>query len=179
MTKFENQIILPEATIISKIFYVRGKKIMLDRDLANFYGIETRRLKEQVRRNSERFPDDFMIEFTKEELESFRKQFGNSNKEIMGLRIPPFAFTEHGILMLASVLNTERAIQVNIQLVRIFNKMREMLQSNKELIVALEQLRDKINDHDDKFILIFDYLKKFDLNRKQQLTQANRKRIGY
>ena len=152
---------------------------MLDRDLANFYGIETRRLKEQVRRNSERFPDDFMIEFTKEELESFRKQFGNSNKEIMGLRIPPFAFTEHGILMLASVLNTERAIQVNIQLVRIFNKMREMLQSNKELIVALEQLRDKINDHDDKFILIFDYLKKFDLNRKQQLTQANRKRIGY
>jgi len=152
---------------------------MLDRDLANFYGIETRRLKEQVRRNPERFPDDFMIEFTKEELENFRKQFGNSNKEIMGLRIPPFAFTEHGILMLASVLNTERAIKVNIQLVRIFNKMREMLQSNKELIIALEQLRDKINDHDDKFILIFDYLKKFDQNRKQQLTQANRKRIGY
>ena len=81
--------------------------------------------------------------------------------------------------MLASVLNTERAIKVNIQLVRIFNKMREMLQSNKELIIALEQLRDKINDHDDKFILIFDYLKKFDQNRKQQLTQANRKRIGY
>ncbi|HEY5511765.1 MAG TPA: ORF6N domain-containing protein [Prolixibacteraceae bacterium] len=179
MTKVENQIMLPEATIISKIFFIRGKKIMLDRDLANFYGIETRRLKEQVRRNPERFPDDFMIEFTKEELENFRKQFGNSNKEIMGLRIPPFAFTEHGILMLASVLNTERAIKVNIQLVRIFNKMREMLQSNKELIIALEQLRDKINDHDDKFILIFDYLKKFDQNRKQQLTQANRKRIGY
>lgn len=174
-----NQIMLPEATIISKIFLIRGKKIILDRDLANFYGIETRRLKEQVRRNSERFPDDFMIEFTKEELENFRKQFGNSNKEIMGLRIPPFAFTEHGILMLASVLNTERAIQVNIQLVRIFNKMREMLQSNKELIVELEQLRDKINDHDNKFILIFDYLKQFDKNRKQQLNQTSRKRIGY
>ena len=175
----ENQIMLPEATIISKIFFIRGKKIMLDRDLANFYGIETRRLKEQVRRNPERFPDDFMIEFTKKELENFRKQFGNSNKEIMGLRIPPFAFMEHGILMLASVLNTERAIQVNIQLVRIFNKMREMLQSNKELTEALEQLRDKINNHDDKFILIFDYLRKFDQNWKQQLTQVNRKRIGY
>ena len=179
MAIIANQIMLPEATIISKIFLIRGKKIILDRDLANFYGIETRRLKEQVRRNPERFPDDFMIEFTKEELENFRKQFGNSNKEIMGLRIPPFAFTEHGILMLASVLNTERAIQVNIQLVRIFNKMREMLQSNKELIVELEQLRDKINDHDNKFILIFDYLKQFDKNRKQQLNQTNRKRIGY
>lgn len=179
MAIIANQIMLPEATIISKIFLIRGKKIILDRDLANFYGIETRRLKEQVRRNSERFPDDFMIEFTKEELENFRKQFGNSNKEIMGLRIPPFAFTEHGILMLASVLNTERAIQVNIQLVRIFNKMREMLQSNKELIVELEQLRDKINDHDNKFILIFDYLKQFDKNRKQQLNQTSRKRIGY
>lgn len=179
MAIIANQIMLPETTIISKIFLIRGKKIILDRDLANFYGIETRRLKEQVRRNPERFPEDFMIEFTKEELENFRKQFGNSNKEIMGLRIPPFAFTEHGILMLASVLNTERAIQVNIQLVRIFNKMREMLQSNKELIVELEQLRDKINDHDNKFILIFDYLKQFDKNRKQQLNQTNRKRIGY
>ena len=177
MAIIANQIMLPEATIISKIFLIRGKKIILDRDLANFYGIETRRLKEQVRRNPERFPEDFMIEFTKEELENFRKQFGNSNKEIMGLRIPPFAFTEHGILMLASVLNTERAIQVNIQLVRIFNKMREMLQSNKELIVELEQLRDKINDHDNKFILIFDYLKQFDKNRKQQLNQTSRKRI--
>jgi len=179
MAIIANQIMLPETTIISKIFLIRGKKIILDRDLANFYGIETRRLKEQVRRNPERFPEDFMIEFTKEELENFRKQFGNSNKEIMGLRIPPFAFTEHGILMLASVLNTERAIQVNIQLVRIFNKMREMLQSNKELIVELEQLRDKINDHDNKFILIFDYLKQFDKNRKQQLNQTSRKRIGY
>ena len=179
MAIIANQIMLPETTIISKIFLIRGEKIILDRDLANFYGIETRRLKEQVRRNSERFPEDFMIEFTKEELENFRKQFGNSNKEIIGLRIPPFAFTEHGILMLASVLNTERAIQVNVQLVRIFNKMREMLQSNKELTVELEQLRDKINDHDKKIILIFDYLKQFDKNRKQQLNQTNRKRIGY
>lgn len=170
---------LPEATVISKIFFIRGKKVILDRDLANFYGIETRRLKEQVRRNSERFPDDFMMVFTKTELENFRKQFGSSNKELMGLRIPPFAFTEHGILMLASVLNTARAIQVNIQLVRIFNKMREMIQSNKELIVALEQLEHRINEQDDKFILIFDYLKQFEKSRKQQLNQANRRRIGY
>jgi len=97
----------------------------------------------------------------------------------MGLRIPPFAFTEHGILMLASILNTERAIQVNIQLVRVFNKMREMLQSNNELISALEQLRDKINDHENKFSMLFDYLKQFDEIRKQQLKQASRNRIGY
>ena len=131
MDKSENKILLPEEIIISKIYLIRGKKVIIDRDLAEFYGVETRRLKEQVRRNIERFPEDFMIEFTKEELDDFRKQFGQTSKEIMGLRIAPFAFTEHGILMLASVLNTERAIQVNIQLVRIFNKMREMLLSHR------------------------------------------------
>ncbi len=104
MNKSENKIMLPEETIISKIYLIRDKKVILDRDLAQFYGVETRRLKEQVRRNIERFPEDFMFEFTKEELKAFRKQFGTTSKEIMGLRISPFAFTDHGILMLASVL---------------------------------------------------------------------------
>lgn len=179
MDRSENKIMLPEETIISKIYLIRGKKVILDRDLAEFYGVETRRLKEQVRRNVERFPEDFMIEFTKEELDDFRKQFGNTNKEIMGLRIAPFAFTEHGILMLASVLNTERAIQVNIQLVRVFNRMREMLLSHKELFLELEKVKNQLSDHDDKFMLIFEYLKQFEEAKQQQLEQANRKRIGF
>jgi len=179
MDKSENKILLPEEIIISKIYLIRGKKVILDRDLAEFYGVETRRLKEQVRRNIERFPEDFMIEFTKEELDDFRKQFGQTSKEIMGLRIAPFAFTEHGILMLASVLNTERAIQVNIQLVRIFNKMREMLLSHKDLFLELEKVKDQLLDHDNKFMLIFEYLKQFEEVKQQQLEQTNRKRIGF
>jgi phage regulator Rha-like protein len=179
MSKTENHIQIPEEMVLSKIFLVRGKKVLIDRDLALFYGIETRRLKEQVRRNLERFPDDFMIEFTKEELIDFRKQFGNTSKEIMGLRIAPFAFTEHGILMLASILNTERAIQVNIQLVRIFNKMRELIISHTELLSELNQIKDQLTDHDDKFILIFEYLKQFEESKQQHLEQLNRKRIGY
>jgi len=179
MSKTKNQIMIPDETVISKIYLIRGKKVILDRNLAEFYGIETRRLKEQVRRNIERFPEDFMVEFTKEELEDFRQQFGNTSKEIMGLRIAPFAFTEHGILMLASVLNTERAIQVNIQLVRIFNKMREMLMTHKELFLELEQIKHQLTDHDNKFILIFEYLKQFEESKQQQLEQANRKKIGF
>ena len=87
---------------------------MQDRDLAELYGIETKRLKEQVRRNIERFPEDFMFELTKEELKNWRSQFATSNQDITGLRIPPFAFTEYGVLMLSSVLKSERAVQVNI-----------------------------------------------------------------
>ncbi|HOZ30263.1 MAG TPA: ORF6N domain-containing protein [Bacteroidales bacterium] len=179
MNNSENKIMLPEETIISKIYLIRGNKVILDRDLAEFYGIETRRLKEQVRRNIERFPEDFMIEFTKEELDDFRKQFGNTSKEIMGLRIAPFAFTEHGILMLASVLNTERAIQINIQLVRVFNRMREMLLSHKELFLELEKVKNQLSDHDNKFMLIFEYLKQFEEAKQQEFEQANRKRIGF
>lgn len=179
MSKTENKMMIPDEAVISKIYMIRGEKVILDRDLAEFYGVETRRLKEQVRRNMDRFPDDFMIEFTKEELNDFRKQFGKTSKEIMGLRIAPFAFTEHGILMLASVLNTERAIQVNIQLVRIFNKMREMLMNHKELFLELEQVKNQLADHENKFLLIFEYLKQFEESKKQELEQQNRKRIGF
>lgn len=174
-----SEVMIPEETVISKIYLIRGRKVILDRDLAAFYGIETRRLKEQVRRNPERFPEDFMFEFTKEELQDFRHQFGNTSKEIMGLRIQPFAFTEHGILMLASVLNTERAIQINILIVRVFNRMREMLMTHSELIRNIEQLRSHISEHDNKFLLIFEYLKQFEEVKQQELEQRNRPRIGF
>jgi hypothetical protein len=105
---------LPEELVWAKIYLIRGQKVMLDRDLASLYAVETRRLKEQVRRNINRFPKDFMFELTKEELNDWRSQFATSNSEIMGIRHPPFAFTEHGILMLSGVLNSKRAIEVNI-----------------------------------------------------------------
>ena len=108
---FEEEALLPDEVIVSKIYLIRGKKVMLDRDLAELYKVETKQLKRADRRNIERFPDDFMFELSKEELENWRYQFGTSNIEKFGLRVTPFAFTEYGLLMLASVLNSERAIQ--------------------------------------------------------------------
>ena len=105
---------IPEERIISKIYLIRGQKVMLDIDLAELYAVETKQLKRAVRRNISRFPPDFMFELTSEELLKWRCQFGTSNREKMGLRIPPFAFSEHGVLMLASILNSERAAQVNM-----------------------------------------------------------------
>ena len=101
---------IPEDTVISKIYLIRGKKVMLDMDLSELYGVETKQLKRAVRRNIERFPLDFMFELTKEELQNWRSQFGTSNREKMGLRIPPFAFTDYGVLMLSSILNSEGTI---------------------------------------------------------------------
>ena len=104
----KNQLpIIPDEIIINKIYLVRDQKVMLDYDLAALYGVETKQLKRAVRRNIEKFPHDFMFELNKEELQNWRRQFGTSNREKMGLRIPPFAFTDYGVLMLSSVLNSE------------------------------------------------------------------------
>ena len=133
--KKTTQVSIPEEVIVSKIYLIRGHKVMLDRDLAELYGVETRRLKEQVRRNKDRFPEDFMFEMSKEELKDWRSQFATSNREVMGLRVPPFAFTEHGVLMLSSVLNSEQAIKTNIQIMRIYTKMRQMLITHQDLLL--------------------------------------------
>jgi hypothetical protein len=175
----ENKVMVPEEIIMGKIYLIRGQKVMLDRDLADLYGVETRRLKEQVKRNISRFPGDFMFELTKDELEQWRRQFGGSNREIMGLRIPPYAFTEYGVLMLASVLNSERAVQVNIQIVRIFTKMREMLMAHKEIIILLDQIERKLSEHDDKIMLLFEYIKQFEKSKQEELEQKNRPKIGF
>jgi len=107
---------LPVESITNKIYFIRDHKVMLDRDLADLYGVETKLLKRTVRRNIDRFPSDFMFELTKKELENWRCQFGTSNNIKMGLRYSPMAFTEQGVAMLSSVLNSKRAIQVNIQI---------------------------------------------------------------
>lgn len=111
--KKREQSIIPYETLVSKIYFIRGQKVMLDRDLADLYGVETKHLKRQVNRNMGRFPDDFMFEMTKQELENWRSQFGTSNSDLMGLRYAPYCFTEQGVAMLSSVLNSEKAIKVN------------------------------------------------------------------
>ena len=152
---------------------------MLDRDLSDLYGVETKVLKQTVRRNIKRFPTDFMFEMSLEELNDWRSQIVTSNSDKMGLRYPPFCFTEHGVVMLASVLNSERAISVNIQIVRIFNKMREMLVSNKDILLRLQKVEHKLTEDDDKILLIFEYLKQLEQSKQQSMDQQNRKRVGF
>jgi hypothetical protein len=120
-----------------------------------------------------------MFELTKEELSNWRYQFGTSNSEIMGLRIPPFAFTEHGVIMLAGVLNSDRAIQVNIQIVRIFIRMRGMLETHNVILEKLDLLEKKDTEQDEKIILIFEYLRQLELAKQQESEQKNRPRIGF
>ena len=145
---------LPDEVIMSKIYLIRGIKVILDRDLAELYKVDTKQLKRAVRRNIDRFPDDFMFELSEKELANWRYQFGTSNSEKMGLRVPPFAFTEYGLLMLASVLNSDRAIQINIQIVRIFSRMRKMIESHEAILSKLEQLEKKDIELDEKVNLI-------------------------
>jgi hypothetical protein len=174
-----NTLKVPEEIILGKIYMIREQKVMLDMDLAELYGVETKQLKRAVRRNVSRFPLDFMFELTPDELANWRSQFGTSNREKMGLRIPPFAFSEHGVLMLASVLKSERAVQVNIQIVRVFTRMRRLLESHTEILRKLEQIQKKDLDQDQQILLIFKYLKQLEQAKKQQHDQANRKKIGF
>jgi ORF6N domain len=135
--------------IESRIFLIRGQKIMLDADLAELYGVETKRLNEQVRRNSERFPEDFMFQLSEEELESLRSQFATlKTGRGQHRKYLPYAFTEHGAIMAASVLNSPRAIEVSVHVVRAFVRLRELISGNKELAQKLNLLERKVGAHD-------------------------------
>ncbi len=148
---------LPAETITNKIYFLRNLKVMLDRDLAELYGVETRVLKQAVRRNIKRFPEDFMFELSKEEFTNWRSQFVISNNgDKMGLRHPPMAFTEQGVAMLSSVLKSDRAIQVNIQIMRAFNKLRQMLATHKDLKKKIEAMEAK---YDKQFRVVFEAIK--------------------
>ncbi len=171
--------ILPEETIISKIYVLRGKKIMVDRDLAELYGVETRVLNQAVKRNEKRFPDDFMFQMTAEEMQNWKSQIVISNSEKMGLRKSPLVFTEQGVAMLSSVLNSERAIMVNIAIIRVFTRMRELLSTHKEILLKLEQLEKKDIEQDDKIMLIFESMKQLERFKQEELEQKNRSIIGF
>jgi hypothetical protein len=172
MAKASISITVTEDRILNKIYYIRGLKVMLDQDLADLYDVPTKRLNEQVKRNIDRFPDDFMFQLTDEEFENLRSQFATSSWG--GRRVAPYAFTEHGVLMLSSVLNSERAIGVNIQIMRIYTKMRELLMTNQEILLKLEQLERKVDGHDEDIQVIFAYLKQL-----LDPPQEPRPRIGF
>ena len=166
--------IIPAEHIERKIYLIRGHKVMLDNDLAELYGVPTRRLNEQVRRNMTRFPADFMFQLTTEEAENLRSQFATSSSVHGGRRYLPYVFTEQGVAMLSSVLNSDRAVQVNIAIMRAFVKLREMLSTNKELAHKLAQLERKIEKHDDEIKLIFDAIREL-----MRPPEPKKRKIGF
>jgi phage regulator Rha-like protein len=162
--------LVPIELIASKIYLIRGIKVMLDRDLAELYGVETKVLKQAVRRNIDRFPADFMFELTKGENQSLRSQ-NVTLKRGQHSKYLPFAFTEHGVLMLSSVLNSERAVQVNIQIMRTFTKLREALLDNKDLRKELEELKQLTEE---RFRIVFETL-----DQLLTIESKPKKKIGY
>ena len=160
---------------MNEIYMVRGLKVMIDRDLATLYNVETKVLKQAVRRNMKRFPKDFMFEMNKKEFANWRLQIVTSNDgDKMGLRYAPFCFTEQGVTMLSCILNSSIAIQVNIRIIRIFTRLREVLLTNKDILLKLEQLEKRVTGHDEDVQVIFGALKKL-LNPPQQ----PRRKIGF
>ncbi len=161
-----------EENILDKIYLIRGQKVMLDRDLAEMYGVEVRRLNEAVKRNAIRFPEDFMFQLALNEWSNLKSQFATSSWG--GTRKLPYAFTEQGVAMLSSVLNSETAIQVNIQIIRLFTKMKQMILDNKDLWMKIEKIEQHLIKHDEEIKTVFAYLKKL-------LIQENKPRnpIGF
>lgn len=151
---------VPDEWIAQRIYVIRNKKVMLDRDLAELYGVETKRLKEAVRRNASRFPEDFMFEMEGSELERWRRENIDSPEDRKGLRHPPFCFTEQGVTMLSCVLNSERAIQVNILIIRVFVRVREILTGNHEILLKLERMDKQLSRHDAEINGIFEVVKR-------------------
>ncbi|PJE77223.1 DNA-binding protein [Candidatus Uhrbacteria bacterium CG10_big_fil_rev_8_21_14_0_10_48_16] len=163
--------IIPNELVESKIFVFRGKKVMVDRDLATLYGVETRILNQAVRRNIKRFPEDFMFQLTDQELQNLRSQSVTSSLEHGGRRYVPYVFTEQGVAMLSSVLNSDRAIMVNIQIMRTFTRMREMLTENDELRRKIELLEKQ---YDEKFGIVFEAIR-----RLVDDSESEEKEIGF
>lgn len=173
----EDHSLLSEETISNKIYYIRNQKVMLDRDLASLYGIETKVLKQAVKRNLSRFPEDFMFELTKIESDSLRSQIVTLKKgRGEHQKYLPSAFTEHGVLMLSSVLKSDKAIQTNIQIMRIFTKVRQMLLDTTEIKVDILHIQKKLENHDKNIELIFSYLD--ELTEKKE-NENERVKIGY
>jgi hypothetical protein len=150
---------IPALTVASKICFIHGKRVMLDADLASLYGVKTKVLNLAVRRNLERFPDDFMFQLSQEEAESLRFQFETSKKGRGGRRYLPYAFTQEGVAMLSSVLNSPRAVQANILIMRAFIKLREMVATNELIRQKIEELERKYQKHDNQFKAVFEALR--------------------
>ena len=160
-----NQNIIPN--IKTKIFTIRGVQVMLDRDLAKLYGVETRALNQAVKRNKERFPNDFVFQLTKAELKDWVSQIVISNKEVMGIRNMPFAFTEQGVATLSGILRSKKAIEMNIQIMRAFVSMRRFLSQNAGLFQRVENVEQKLLTHDKNFDEIFSAIEEKTITPRQ------------
>jgi hypothetical protein len=170
---------LTDEVIVNKIYVIRTLKVMIDKDLAELYGVETRILNQAVRRNLKRFPEDFMFQMTQQEFSDWKSQIVITKSEKMGLRKPPLVFTEQGVAMLSGVLNSDRAISVNIQIIRVFSRMRQMLETHKEIFKKLESLEMKDIEQDEKITVIFEYLRQLEQVRKEETRFTERRRIGF
>ena len=167
-----DKLTIPDEVVISKIYYIRNQKVMLDSDLAELYGVETRILNQQVKRNLDRFLEDFMFQLTKIEWETLKSQ--NATSSWGGRRKLPYVFTEHGVLMLSSALNSKKAIAVNIQIMRIFTKLREMLTDNLSVKLEIEEIKKRLTSHSKNIELVFNYLDEL-IEKKDK----PRTKIGY
>ena len=172
MVKKELQLLVMEQKILNRIYVVRGEKIMLDRDLAELYNVETRILNQSIKRNIKRFPKDFMFQLSEKEFKNLMSQ--NVTSSWGGTRKMPYVFTEQGVAMLAGVLNSEIAIQVNIRIIRIFTKLREAMLTHKDILIKLEQLEKQVVQNSEEIQMIFATMKEL-LNP----PQPPRPRIGF
>jgi phage regulator Rha-like protein len=164
--------LIPQEMIETQIYNIRGQKVLLDRDLARLYGVKTKVLKQAVNRNIERFPDDFMFQLNSKEFKNWRSQIVTSNPgDRMGLRYRPYAFTQEGVAMLSSVLNSERAIQVNIAIMRTFIKLREIMVTHKDLARKIDDMERK---YDAQFKVVFEAIR-----RLLTPPEKPKKRIGF
>jgi ORF6N domain len=170
----KTQAIVPVEAIESRILLIRGHRVMLDSDLARLYRVTTKRLNEQVKRNRQRFPTDFMFRLTNQEARALRSQFATSNNGRGGRRYRPYVFTEHGAVMLASVLSSPVAVQASIQVVRAFVKLRAFLATQHQLALKLLELEKRIGEHDDEIAALFEAIRQL-----MQPPDKPGRRIGF
>ncbi len=168
---------IPEKTIINKIYIIRGRKVMIDKDLAELYEVETKALKRAVRRNILRFPVDFMFELNDEELLNLRCQFGTSSWG--GIRYSPMAFTEQGVAMLSSVLKSDRAIMVNILIIRIFTRIRDLVSAHHEILEKLRNLEKNDLEQNEKILFLLEYMQEIEQERERRRESKDVQKIGY
>jgi phage regulator Rha-like protein len=173
MAKASKALIIPDELVMNKIYLIRGQKVMLDKDLALLYDMQPIRLREQVKRNINRFPENFMFQLSEKEAGLMVSQNAIPSRKHLGGSFP-YVFTEHGVLMLANILKSERAMLVSIRVIEIFVKMRELLLTHKDILLQLEKMEKKLTGHDEDIALIFQYLKQL-LNP----PQPPRNKVGF
>jgi hypothetical protein len=178
MKPVTDKIAIAEEIIVSKIYLIRGKQVMLSHDLAELYEVETRVVNQQVKRNIGKFPERYMFQLTVEEYDRLRSHFVIL-KRGQHIKYLPYAFTEHGLLMLASVLNSDRADQVNMLIIDTFIKLRDILSIHKDVIHELEKVQNKLTDHDNQIMVILKYLEEFEKAKQRELGQKSRPKLGF